>query len=183
MSHLTNNHYIYAFLEPDGSDIPRYIGQGIAYRYNWWKYTSGENQYGVRPWLIRLKATGKSPVVIMVAEKLSKKRADQYEIDLIEFIGRTSEGTGPLLNLSDGGEAGFTGHKHSKASKDKIAETQRIVQNRPDVKRRCSQAQVAANALEEVKKHKSASQLIAQNRPDVVARKSATMKARRERLI
>ena len=101
MSHLVNNHYIYAYLEPDGSDVPRYVGQGIMYRRNWWKYAKSENQYGVTPWLCKLIAAGKSPIVIMVAEGLSKKQADYYEIDLIEFIGRVTEGTGPLLNLSE----------------------------------------------------------------------------------
>ncbi len=93
-----SNHYIYAFLEP-ATEVPRYIGQGVGSRWRWWRHPDREAQYGVHPWLRELK---QEPTVIKIATGLSQKQADNYEEDLIEFIGRVSEGTGPLLNIAAG---------------------------------------------------------------------------------
>ena len=104
-----NNYYVYAFLDPRDS-VVRYIGQGVGRRFRWWRRIEKGDipQYGVRPWLQKLKETGLEPIVFIVLERLTKEQKNRWEIDLIDLIGRVSEGTGPLLNLSSGGE-GTTG--------------------------------------------------------------------------
>src|SRR5208282_1705168 len=100
------NHYIYAYVDPR-DNIVRYIGQGQNER--WLKSHKHSEQYGVYPWLKKLKAIGLEPLRFIVLEKLTKKQADRWEIDLIDLIGRQREQTGPLLNLSAGGTGG-NGH-------------------------------------------------------------------------
>ncbi len=114
------DHYIYAYVDPR-DNIVRYVGQGqnnrrlATHRHN--------EQYGVYPWLQRLKALGLKPVRFIVLEKLTKPQANRWEIDLIEFIGRRCEETGPLLNLSAGGSSGSNGCKRSAETCRKISES------------------------------------------------------------
>src|SRR5208337_5510991 len=110
------NHYIYAYVDPR-DNIVRYIGQGQNER--WLAKHKHNEQYGVYPWLKRLKELGLEPLRFIVLEKLTKKQADRWEIDLIDLIGRQREQTGPLLNLSKGGGSGTCGYKASAETKRK----------------------------------------------------------------
>src|SRR5208282_3487572 len=102
--------YIYAYVDPR-DNVVRYIGQGQNAR---WLDTHKHNeQYGVYPWLCKLKELGLEPLRFIVLEKLTNKQADRWEIDLIDLIGRQCEQTGLLLNLSKGGGSGNSGCKAS----------------------------------------------------------------------
>jgi len=114
-------HYIYAYVDPRDSKV-RYIGQGQNER--WLAKHKHNEQYGVWPWLQRLKELGLEPLRFIVLEKLTKKQADSWEIDLIDLIGRQCEQTGPLLNLSKGG-AGSSGVKRSAATRRKLSEARK----------------------------------------------------------
>jgi len=117
----TNNHYIYSLTDPrDG--VVRYIGQGQGRRYEWCRYPKSGCQYGVHPWLRRLKVSGLKPVVTKILIGLTKDVADRWEIDLIDLIGRNCEGNGSLLNLSKGGDGGSNGHSPSAETRKKLSE-------------------------------------------------------------
>ena len=107
-------HYIYAFIDPcDG--VVRYVGQGVARRYRWWKNDRRRRdlQYGVHDWLHCLERKGLEPEVVIVLEQLTADQADDWEIGLINLIGRKSDGTGTLLNSSSGGRKKGLGCKRS----------------------------------------------------------------------
>ena len=51
--------------------------------------------------------TGKDPIIIKLEENLNEITACNKETELIKEIGRIDLGTGPLTNLTDGGEGSF----------------------------------------------------------------------------
>ncbi len=110
-------HYIYAYVDPR-DNVVRYIGQGGGER---WLTThkNGKHQ-GVYPWLQELKLQGLEPIRFIVLDKLTKPQVDRWEIDLIDFIGRQIEQTGPLLNLSSGG-GGNKGCRHGSETRRKMS--------------------------------------------------------------
>jgi len=115
-----NKHYIYAYVDPRDNKV-RYIGQGINER--WLAQHKTCEQYGVWPWLQRLKALGLRPIRFIVLEGLTKPQADRWEIDLIDLIGRHVAGEGPLLNLSTGGANSSQGVIKSAETRRKLSES------------------------------------------------------------
>ncbi len=115
-------HYVYTLTDPING-IVRYVGQGKNRRYaNWLKAKKEwEFKYGVYPWLWSLKKIGREPIVNKILEGLTQRQADAWEIGLIDFIGRKIKGTGPLLNITDGG-GGQRGVKPSIETRRKQAE-------------------------------------------------------------
>jgi hypothetical protein len=185
-----NQHYIYAFLDPrDG--CPRYIGQGQGVRRHWWRRvkTNVDVQYGVEPWLCKLKDLGLEPVVIVVVQGLSKPQADAWEIGLIAMIGRLADETGPLKNLSTGGygAAGCkrrpeTCRRMSDALKAawqrlEVKEHHEIARAKPEVKQRHAAAVRAALASPEVRQRISATGKAVRASPEVRRRMSAASRA------
>ena len=166
-------HYIYAFIDPR-DNIFRYIGQGTGRRCNWWRYVKNndEEQYGVRPWVRRLKALGREPIVMIVAKNLTKAEANEYEIALIDLIGRSYQNTGPLLNRSAGGESGAYGCKQSEATRRRTGEAVKTAHARPEVKQRHSEAIRAAHARPGMKQRYSEAIMKALARPESKYRRS-----------
>jgi len=144
------NHYIYAYVDPRDNTV-RYIGQGQNKR--WLKQHQNNGQYGVYPWLCKLKGLGLEPLRFIVLEKLAKKQADRWEIDLIDLIGRRIEGTGPLLNLSKGGTSG--GFKHREESKQKMSEAKKGRTFSEEHKQKISEASKGKPKSEEAKRKMS----------------------------
>jgi len=70
------------------------------------------------------KETGENPIIVKIKENLLESESFDLETELIKKIGRIDLGTGPLTNLTDGGE-GLSGYifteetikKKSKANK------------------------------------------------------------------
>ncbi len=118
------DYYVYTFHDPrDG--IQRYIGKGKGRRKNnWWRGYGGE-QYGVDPWLRKLRSLGLKPVVSILATGLTEPEALALEVKLIAEIGRQSEDTGPLLNLSPGGASGFSGCHHCITAIQKMSKARK----------------------------------------------------------
>ena len=111
-------YFVYALFDPRDNGV-RYIGRGVGRRLNWIRYPKSTNQYGVHPWLIELKRQGLSPIVTKVLEGLTKEQTARWEKDLIDFIGRAVSGTGPLLNISTGGESGSAGRPVTEETRRK----------------------------------------------------------------
>jgi len=120
------DYYVYTFHDPrDGKQ--RYIGKGKGRRKNrWWRDCDGE-QYGVGSWLQELRQLKLKPVVSLLATGLTEPEALALEIELIAKIGRQSESTGPLLNLSAGGTSGFSGCCHCDLSRQKMSKARKGV--------------------------------------------------------
>lgn len=85
--------YIYAYLRTDGT--PYYIGRGQRYRM----HNIQQHVVGVPPWERRVK----------LMTDLTHEEANEWEIDLIELLGRIDLGTGCLRNRTAGGNEGNTG--------------------------------------------------------------------------
>ncbi len=170
-----SKHYIYVYFDPR-NDIFRYVGQGVNRRRNWWRYVKDdEEQYGVQPWLRRLRRLNLEPVVMIVAKNLTMEQANEYEIALIDLIGRVAEGTGPLLNLSAGGKGSSC--KRSEVTRRKHSETMKVVCARPEVRQRYSEARKADYKCPEVKQRHLEAARAAHTRPEVRQRHSDAAKA------
>lgn len=130
-----NKFYVYAYLDPrkvgyyqyDMSELPGwlddnllslnnepfYIGKGIGYRC-WVGLKDDKNL------LFKLKintinsiiSSGYEPIVVKLFEDLCEEKALQLETFLVSRIGKIINGTGTLVNVTDGGD-GMSGYKHS----------------------------------------------------------------------
>ena len=88
---------------------PFYVGKGFGNRYkvhiqttiNEWKHDHNHHKINRIKKIIRNKMM---PIVIFFKENLSENDALKRETNLIQLIGRWDLKTGPLLNLTNGGE-------------------------------------------------------------------------------
>lgn len=103
--------YVYCLF--DWLGVPRYIGKGHGNRWlsheassdqiNWMK-----NEFIEQTWTV----LGEIPK-IKIHENLSEKEAFEIETIFIKALGRIDLKTGPLTNLTNGGD-GTSGFKHSQ---------------------------------------------------------------------
>ena len=93
-----NIYYVYAYTYEDGS--PYYIGKGKGNR----AYTKHKRN---------LLPQDRSCIVIL-QENLSESDAYTLEVELIKTYGRIDLGSGPLRNLTDGGEGASGSSYHHR---------------------------------------------------------------------
>ena len=130
--------YVYVYLDPlkegkfDYEDLsfeyePFYIGKGKNGRIN--KYNRKTSNIWLREKLEYLQKIGITPISLKIFQSLSEQDAYRIERDVIKKIGRKDKKTGPLLNLTNGGQGfkgcnsyrgGFTG-KHSTETKKRLS--------------------------------------------------------------
>ena len=84
-----DNFVVYAYCREDGTFY--YIGKGSR------KRAYGKRKKGVKPPTDRNR-------ILLLHTGLSEQTAFDYEVKLILFYGRKDLGTGPLRNMTDGGE-------------------------------------------------------------------------------
>lgn len=99
-----DKYYTYLWLREDGT--PYYVGKGKGRRA-----VESDGHISKRPTTLDR---------IIIEEYESEKDAFLAEAFLISFYGRKDIGTGCLVNLTDGGEGGTSGYKHTEVSKQKI---------------------------------------------------------------
>lgn len=117
-------YYVYVLMDPRElgpyrygqwtfSHLPFYVGKGKGDRYRD-HGRQGERSYNTHKErvLSKLNRLGLKPVVILKRKGLEERRALDIERTLIEKIGRHNLKTGPLVNLTSGGE-GTAGRKVS----------------------------------------------------------------------
>jgi hypothetical protein len=123
----SNCSYIYVYLDPrkpgsyeyDGLGIsfnyePFYVGQGQGSRYkrhlNPSQLEAGNNNIKSGK-LLHIIDEGYDPLdyVEIICSELTQEEANRLEYRVITVIGRINTNTGPLANLTDGGD-GMTGH-------------------------------------------------------------------------
>ena len=121
--------YVYQLSNPITS-IPFYVGVGKlnrrshctreqqhiidAKRFAAGKKVHNPNLHKLRT-ILKILTAGLEPVISRVASFDNEKDAFDEEIRLIRFYGRADLGTGPLTNLTDGGEGGLNVSAETRA--------------------------------------------------------------------
>lgn len=99
--------YVYAWQYPDGRTF--YIGKGQRGRDT--REASGRNTIFKRL-VAKIRREGSEPKVVRWQSGLREEDAHMLEVSYIKLFGRRDNGTGALVNLTDGGE-GPSGFKQS----------------------------------------------------------------------
>jgi hypothetical protein len=109
--------YVYGYFEP-GSEVPFYVGKGRGKRaYVHLEPKNIKQQWPFHRKLRKMAAAGVRPKVELLATGLTEEAAFAAERRLIATYGRRNNGTGVLLNLTDGGD-GPTGRVVSQATRN-----------------------------------------------------------------
>jgi len=124
-------YYVYLYLDPrkKGSysygDFhfeyePFYVGKGIRDRYlSHLRIARGTRKGKNNKIISKIKSIindGSEPIIFKFLENLNKDEYNTQEIYLIKSIGKCCDNSGPLLNITDGGDGGVTwvGEHHNK---------------------------------------------------------------------
>lgn len=99
-------YYIYMYIDPVSLE-PFYVGKGKNSRWRLYKHENISN-LGLRRKIAKARRTSHEVIIDIVIDELDESAAFIYERALIAVIGRRDLGTGPLFNLTNGGE-GTTG--------------------------------------------------------------------------
>lgn len=131
MANITNNYYVYLYLDPrkPGNYVykdlkldyePFYVGKGKRDRH-----LSHLNENNLKPNNPKNKKIKKiiefklKPIIIKFLTNISEEEAISNEIKLISLIGRKDLKNGPLTNLTNGGD-GLSGHIFSETHREKL---------------------------------------------------------------
>jgi hypothetical protein len=102
---------------------PFYVGKGVNERYLTHLRLANGSRKGKNNLIVsKIKSIlndGFEPKIIKIIEGLVKENYDSYEISTIKLIGKCCDGSGPLLNTTNGGDGGITwiGEHHNKGKK------------------------------------------------------------------
>jgi len=120
---MNNEFYVYVYYKPNGT--PFYVGKGKGKRYLSHlqeakkEITSDCNRLKIST-IRKILRSGQEPIIKVINVNLEENNAFELEEYLISTIGRIDLGTGPLTNLTKGGD-GTSGHTHTEESKLKIS--------------------------------------------------------------
>lgn len=128
---MDNNFYVYAYLDKRNKGCfiyedlkfdyePFYVGKGKNKRYkdHFLLRNNIENHFYHK--LNKMINEGFQPDVIIIMDNLNENDAFLYEMNTIKKIGRKNVNTGPLTNLTEGGE-GSSGRVCEEKTKLKIS--------------------------------------------------------------
>lgn len=133
---MNKRFFVYALLNPmktgpfkygvyEFGHEPFYIGKGCDDRIKEHMYPSSMACSNFKNKIIRkLIANGMKPLNVVISDNMFEHDAFSIEKSLISTIGRRDKGTGPLTNLTDGGE-GVSGHIRSKEHRRKLSDNNR----------------------------------------------------------
>jgi hypothetical protein len=131
--------FVYVFTDPRRGHFgePFYVGKGSGHRVikHFWYKNHPNVHLGRR--IAAIEKTG-AKVGVTVIDVDSEFLAFELECLLISMIGRRSVGSGPLCNLTLGGE-GLAGFQHSDESKSLISKSKAGKKQDPDVVARRNQ--------------------------------------------
>ena len=123
--------YIYALLDPRKEGLfryghwvfhfePFYIGKGKGKRAQHHLMNCSLSSRSHKNNKIKsIKSKGLEPIIVIKKRNLTEKQALEAEVSLIDKIGRSNLKTGPLTNLTDGGE-GTSGKITTEECKAKL---------------------------------------------------------------
>lgn len=124
--------YVYAFFRVDGT--PCYIGKGKGVRM-------GQNGKSGRSTYLRNILLSEDVERVKLIDGLTEDEALSMERFFIAAIGRKVDGTGPLVNISSGGDAGFRGGRHTDEAKEKMRVAQKGRPKTPEHIKAAAEAQ------------------------------------------
>lgn len=125
-----NEYYVYIYLDPrksgnfcyDGICFnyePFYVGKGKKTRLNRHLNTNNNSNKFKNNKINKIFSLGLEPIILKYMENLSEDIALSLEIELIKKIGRLKRITGPLTNVTKGGQR-YSGYRHKKEYKEKL---------------------------------------------------------------
>ncbi len=157
--------YVYVIFRPNG--IPCYVGKGHGRRdQHHSRFTHNRHLKHI------FALAGGTLPVVRIHETLTDEQACAYELALIAAIGRKSLGTGPLVNLCDGG-GGAAGAIRSEDFCRRMSVLHKGRKRSPETLALMSQVRIGTRRSEESKAKQSAT-MIGRKRPG----HSAMMKGR-----
>ena len=116
-----NKYYTYIYIDPT-TKVPFYVGYGHGDRKMHHLLEAQHGRVSYNPHktnkIKQLLRNGLEPLIVLVDSCISKDQAQELETFLIDFIGTDYLKTGPLTNLTLGGDGGDTLSNHP--SKDII---------------------------------------------------------------
>ena len=117
---MDNSYYVYAHYKSNGTIF--YVGKGKGYRA--WVESPGQRS---KLWLRTAEKHGLT--VKIWAENLTNQQALDMEKEWIQLYGRVNIKTGPLVNLTDGGDGGngIKGKHHYMYGKTPSVETRKKI--------------------------------------------------------
>lgn len=125
--------YMYCDPRPDKNNQPIYVGKGVVVsrraEYHWIKGTSNSL---FRKVLDKIRLAGLVPLIRIIAYCDTNDEACFIEMGMISKIGRRNLSTGPLTNLTDGGE-GIVGLIHTDEHRRKNSVSKKKRWADPDV--------------------------------------------------
>jgi hypothetical protein len=125
--------YVYVYLDPrkpgkyvyDGVNVcflyePFYVGKGTGKRIkNHFKPTVLNDGTFKSNVFKKILEDSQRPIPLKLFNDINDQQSKDAEVKLIKEIGRIKLGTGPLTNLTDGGDGSY-GFKHTEESRSKI---------------------------------------------------------------
>lgn len=121
----------HTYLCPSGKRVtfshrPFYVGKGKGRRKDMHIVEAASNRGASRKLKIlrKLSKLGLEPIIVSTESRAVEALALAYEIDLIAGIGRLSCETGPLTNMTVGGD-GASGYEYTYEDRRKMRESQR----------------------------------------------------------
>lgn len=137
---MQNSYYVYVYLDirKPGHYIfgdlvfafePFYVGKGTKKRYQehlneaYNNTGRGKNPHKCNTIRKIKKETGQDPKIIFLYENLTPTQAVKHEIQTIDCVGRHNIGSGPLTNITRGGQGGCG--PHSKVTRKKMSKAQK----------------------------------------------------------
>lgn len=101
-------YYVYVLF--DWLGVPRYVGKGHGLRYLKHSYSSDRSNWLKNEFIERTWIMFEEIPAVIVQDKMSETEAFELEELLIKALGRLNMSTGPLVNMTDGGE-GMAGQR------------------------------------------------------------------------
>jgi hypothetical protein len=170
---MTNAYYTYVYLDKTKSGLFDY-GEGVVFTNEPFYVGKGKlnrdvmKHYSNIHLSRRIKKINKEFDIVRVVDGVSEDAATKTEIELIGLIGQRFCKTGPLVNLTDGGD-GISGYKFTNEQKKKMSNSRKGEKNcwfgksLPDyVKQKMSEAARGRKASEETRENMRKAQ---RNRP------------------
>jgi hypothetical protein len=141
------NYYVYAYFD---GETPIYIGAGCRDRDIKHLKSCAKGRSYFHNKLRKMQREGFTPTVRRLLDNLTFQESRDWERFFIQTLGRKNLKTGPLYNLTDGGE-GVLNFIVSNTTKQRMSESAKVAHARLEVKQQHSMATKAAMSRSEVK--------------------------------
>lgn len=150
---MNSRFYNYVYLDPrkPGNYIyqdfsfdyePFYVGKGFGTRiFSHLSETESNscNKFKVRK-INKIRSVGLEPIILKICENLDEETAQHNEIKYIKEIGKITDQTGTLVNLTNGGE-GISGYRFTDIQKKRLSISHLGIKHKEESKKKISDTQ------------------------------------------